>query len=141
MKVPHILFVLADDYGWNDIGYHANHSAQGYYNGANPSGEQTTNPAAGMMRTPTLDMLAAEGVKLESYYVQPLCSPTRSTIMTGRYASHTGIGPDVLVENVPFGVPGREVFIGEYLKKAGYKTHAVGKVSADDRQAGPVQPT
>jgi arylsulfatase A-like enzyme len=45
--------------------------------------------------------------------------------MTGRYASHTGIGPDVLVENVPFGVPGREVFMPAYLKKAGYKTHAV----------------
>ena len=81
-SVPHILFVLADDYGWNDIGYHANHSAQGYYNSANPSGEATTNEAAGMMRTPTLDTLAAEGVKLESYYVQPLCSPTRSTIVS-----------------------------------------------------------
>lgn len=41
-----------------------------------------------------------QGRKLESYYVQPLCSPTRTTIMTGRYAAHTGIGPDVLVENV-----------------------------------------
>lgn len=87
--VPHILFVLADDYGWNDIGYHANHTAQGYYNSANPSGNETTNPSAGMMRTPTLDRLAAEGRKLEGYYVQPLCSPTRSTIMTGRLVSYS----------------------------------------------------
>ena len=57
-----------------------------------------------MMRTPHLDRLAAEGVKLESYYVQPLCTPTRATIMTGRYPSHTGMGPDVIVENVPYGV-------------------------------------
>lgn len=78
------------------------------------------------MRTPTLDQLAYEGRKLEGYYVQPLCSPTRSTIMTGRYPSHSGIGPDVLVENVPYGTPAREVFIAEYIKKAGYKTHAVG---------------
>ena len=44
-----------------DIGYHANHSAVGYYNGANPNGEPTTNAAAGMMQTPTLDQLASEG--------------------------------------------------------------------------------
>ena len=110
-----------------------------------------------------LDQLAHEGCKLESYYVQPLCSPTRSTstrycccwgwrcrclvlalllppraltvhspsllpsVMTGRYPSHTGMGPDVIVESVPYGVPGREVFVAEYLKKAGYMTHAVGK--------------
>ena len=124
---PHILFLLTDDYCWNDIGYHANHSAVGYYNGANPSGEPTTSAAAGMMRTPHLDGLAAEGRKLESYYVQPLCSPTRSALMTGRYPSHTGIGPDVLVENVPYGVPARETFVAEVLKQAGYATHAVGK--------------
>ena len=120
------MLASSTDYGWNDIGYHANHSAVGYFNSANPSGEQTTNGAAGMMRTPTLDQLAHEGRKLESYYVQPLCSPTRSTIMTGRYPSHTGIGPDVLVENVPYGAPAREVFMAEYIKKVGYKTHAVG---------------
>ena len=50
---------------------------------------------AAALRSPTV-----QGRKLESYYVQPLCSPTRTTIMTGRYAAHTGIGPDVLVENV-----------------------------------------
>lgn len=49
--------------------------------------------------------------------------------MTGRYPSHTGIGPDVLVENVPYGMPAREKFVAEYLKDAGYKTHAIGKVS------------
>ena len=137
------------------------------------------------MRTPHLNHLAAEGCKLEGCewfawqrcspppccaptcrtlsradYVQPLCSPTRGTIMTGRYPSHTGIGPDVLVENVPYGetdtattpapvrnfvrlhryqqthrelrvclpgMPGREVFVAEYLKDAGYRTHAIGK--------------
>eukprot|EP00054_Salpingoeca_dolichothecata_P018758 m.115719 g.115719 ORF g.115719 m.115719 type:complete len:581 (+) comp22999_c0_seq2:358-2100(+) len=60
-------------------------------------------------------------------YVQPLCSPTRATIMTGRYASHTGIGPDVIVITDPYGLPAREKLLPEYLKQAGYATHAIGK--------------
>ena len=61
-RQPHILFILADDYGYNDIGYHGSE-----------------------IKTPELDKLAADGVKLENYYVQPICSPTRSQLMTGRY--------------------------------------------------------
>ena len=114
--------VVADDFGWNDIGYHQN-----AVSGANPEGLPTTSLAAGLMRTPTLDRLASEGVKLESYYVQPLCSPTRSTIMTGRYPHHTGIGPDVIEVDHPYGVPAREVFLPELLRRAGYACHAVGK--------------
>ena len=63
---PHIVFILADDLGYNDIGYHA---VQGM----------------SAVRTPHLDALAADGVKLENYYVQPICSPSRSVFMTGRY--------------------------------------------------------
>ena len=61
-KQPNILFILADDYGWHDIGYH--------------------NSA---FKTPVLDKLASDGVKLERYYVQPICTPTRSQLLTGRY--------------------------------------------------------
>ena len=61
-KPPNILIIVADDYGWNDIGYHGSE-----------------------IKTPQLDKLASEGVKLESYYVQPVCTPTRSQLMTGRY--------------------------------------------------------
>lgn len=59
---PHILFVLADDFGYNDIGYHGSE-----------------------IKTPNLDKLAGEGVKLENYYVQPICTPTRSQLLSGRY--------------------------------------------------------
>ena len=59
---PNILLVVADDYGWHDIGYHGS-----------------------VIKTPTLDKLAAEGVKLENYYVQPLCTPSRSQLLSGRY--------------------------------------------------------
>lgn len=59
---PHIVFVLADDFGWYDVGYHQSE-----------------------IRTPNLDKLSAGGVRLENYYVQPLCSPSRNQLMTGRY--------------------------------------------------------
>eukprot|EP00051_Salpingoeca_urceolata_P005611 m.74892 g.74892 ORF g.74892 m.74892 type:complete len:656 (+) comp14460_c0_seq2:182-2149(+) len=121
-KQPHILFVVADDLGYNDVGWHQNQRSS-----ANPQGLPTTSAAAGIMRTPNLDRLASESQKLENYYVQPLCSPTRSTIMTGRYPISTGIGPDVIVIDTPYGVPARERFLPEILSDAGYRTAAVGK--------------
>ena len=63
---PNIVFILADDYGYHDIGYH---------------GKQY----GGKIQTPVMDKLAAEGVILENYYVQPICSPTRAQLMSGRY--------------------------------------------------------
>ena len=78
-KKPHVLLILADDYGWNDVGYHTDPTAVGYHNSANLEGHPVTNAAAGIMKTPVIDRLASEGMKLENYYVQPLCSPTRST--------------------------------------------------------------
>ena len=61
-KPPHIVFVLVDDMGWDDVGYHGSE-----------------------IRTPHLDELAAGGVTLDQYYVQPICSPSRSQLLTGRY--------------------------------------------------------
>ncbi|KAK7230559.1 sulfuric ester hydrolase [Aureococcus anophagefferens] len=71
---PNLLFILLDDFGWNDAGYH---------NGGRPN--------EGWTSTPTLDRLAASGVKLESYYTAPICSPSRAQIMTGRYQIRVGI--------------------------------------------------
>ena len=76
IKSPHVLLVVADDYGWNDVGYHQ-------------SNETTNIP----LKTPTLDRLASEGRKLERYYVQPLCSPTRGTILTGKLQITVGAVP------------------------------------------------
>ena len=59
---PHIVVILADDFGWNDVGYHDSE-----------------------INTPNLDTLSAAGVRLENYYVQPLCTPSRNQLLTGRY--------------------------------------------------------
>eukprot|EP01060_Flectonema_neradi_P001712 TRINITY_DN11040_c0_g1_i1.p1 TRINITY_DN11040_c0_g1~~TRINITY_DN11040_c0_g1_i1.p1 ORF type:complete len:535 (+),score=111.64 TRINITY_DN11040_c0_g1_i1:62-1666(+) len=118
-NLPHIVFILADDYGWNDVGYHQNKPSS-----AQPNGGITTN---GYIPTPNIDHLCSQSVKLENYYVQPLCSPTRGTIMSGRYPSHTGIGPDVILPESPYGMPGDEVLLPQLLKDAGYSTHMVGK--------------
>lgn len=67
-KSPHIVLVVIDDLGWSDVGFQGS-----------------------VIHTPNINSLAAEGVILENYYVQPLCTPTRSTLMTGRYPIHTGI--------------------------------------------------
>jgi len=118
-KQPHILLVVADDYGYNDVGYHQNKASV-----ANPSGADTTT---NLILTPIIDQLASEGVKLTNYYVQPLCSPTRGTIMTGRYPSHTGIGPNVIKPTHPYALPKSESTMADTLKAAGYSTHMIGK--------------
>jgi arylsulfatase A-like enzyme len=79
-----------------------------------------------IIETPHMDKLAASGVKLESYYVQAVCSPTRAALMTGRYATHTGIHVP-LVDSAPGVLPNDEVLLPQLLKRAGYATHMVGK--------------
>ena len=64
---PHILLVVVDDLGWSDVGFHGS-----------------------KIETPNIDKLAAEGVVLDNYYVLPVCTPTRSALLTGRYPIHTG---------------------------------------------------
>jgi hypothetical protein len=103
---PHIVLVLADDLGWNDVSFHT----QG----------------AGQIPTPNIDKLAVSGVRLNHYYVQPVCSPTRSCILSGRHVIHSGIYS-------PFGhgtvgaLSKTFTLLPEYFKRAGYFTKMVGK--------------
>ena len=117
---PHILLLVVDDYGWNDLGIHQNTTSA-----PNPLGLPTTSYTSPV--TPKLDQLAREGVRLEMYYVQPVCSPTRGAINTGRYPSHTGIGPAVISPTEAYGMPKEETFLAQLMKDAGYATAAIGK--------------
>ena len=101
---PNIVFILADDLGWKDVGYHG-----------------------GSIKTPNIDKLAAEGTRLEQFYVQPVCSPTRSSLMTGRYPMRYGLQVGVVRPWANYGLPLEERTLAQGLKEAGYATAICGK--------------
>ncbi|MEP7366681.1 MAG: arylsulfatase [Acidobacteriota bacterium] len=101
---PNVVIFLADDLGWNDVGYHGSE-----------------------IETPNIDRLAAEGTQLDRFYSFPLCSPTRSALMTGRYPLRLGLGYTVVRPWVPFGLPLTERTIADYFQEAGYETAMTGK--------------
>ena len=111
---PHFVFFLVDDYGFGDVGYHSDM----YGRDPAPKNWNQTGGANRMM-TPNLDKLSAAGVRLENYYIQPVCSPTRATLLTGRYVFHHGV-------HVPFidssrsTLPLNETTLAERLQSAGY---------------------
>ena len=101
---PNILMFVIDDLGWNDLSYKGSD-----------------------IKTPTIDKFANEGIRLQQYYVQRVCSPTRSAIMAGRYPYHMGLDRRVIENGRPFGLPLNQTTIANELKKGGYSTHCVGK--------------
>ena len=100
---PNIVVILADDLGWNDVGYHGSE-----------------------IRTPNLDELAANGVVLSQYRAQPTCSPTRAALMTGKSPQSMGVYRQ-FAKNATQGLPAEERTIANYLSEAGYQTWLVGK--------------
>jgi arylsulfatase/arylsulfatase A len=102
---PNVVLILADDLGWQDVGVYG---ATGF-------------------ATPSLDRMAAEGMRFTSFYApNAACSPTRAAIMTGSYAPRVGI-PEVLSPRSRRGLGPAEVTIAELLREQGYATIAVGK--------------
>ena len=101
---PHVVFLLADDLGWRDVGYHGS-----------------------KIKTPNIDRLAMAGVRLEQFYVQPLCSPTRAALLTGRYPLRYGLQCGVVRPWAQYGLPLDERTLPQALKAAGYATAIVGK--------------
>eukprot|EP00038_Savillea_parva_P008510 m.177434 g.177434 ORF g.177434 m.177434 type:complete len:563 (+) comp14347_c0_seq1:1-1689(+) len=103
---PNFMFILADDLGYNEMGF--------------------MNGTRGLI-TPNLDALANTGVILKNYYVQPICSPTRSALMTGRYTIRLGTQTNVIFWDTPWGVPLNETYLPQNLQAVGYKTAMFGK--------------
>ena len=101
---PNILMIVMDDLGWNDTSYKGSD-----------------------IPTPTIDKLANEGIRLQQYYVQQLCTPTRSAIMTGRYPYYLGLANGVILAGQPYGMPLNQTTLANELKRGGYATHIVGK--------------
>ncbi|MFM8214458.1 MAG: sulfatase-like hydrolase/transferase, partial [Pirellula sp.] len=95
---------LADDLGWKDVGWHGSE-----------------------IPTPNLDRLAGAGAQLDFFYVQPVCSPTRAALMTGRYPMRHGLQVGVVRPWAQYGLPLEEQTLAQGLQSAGYATAIVGK--------------
>ncbi len=101
---PNIVYIVADDLGWKDVGFHGSD-----------------------IKTPNLDKLAATGAELEQFYTQPLCTPSRAALMTGRYPFRYGLQTAVILGGHTYGLPTDEWLLPQALKEAGYHTAIVGK--------------
>lgn len=101
---PNILFILSDDQGWGDVGFHGSE-----------------------IKTPNIDRLAAAGVQLDQFYVQPLCSPTRASLLTGRYSIRYGLHIGVVRPFAQYGLPLDERTLAQALHDVGYETAITGK--------------
>ena len=126
-RQPNILFIMADDLGWNDVSWN--------------------NPA---MTTPTLEKLASEGIRLDQAYSQQVrkfwrrvpptgsqnvtvirnfqvCTPSRAAFLTGKYPFHIGRQKRALKPLQPTGLALNLTTMADELRRLGYSTHMVGK--------------
>ena len=101
---PNVVLIVADDLGWADVGFHG-----------------------GPIDTPSIDRLAAEGVRLERFYATPICSPTRAALMTGRDPMRLGVAYATIMPWSNVGIHPDERFMAQAFKEAGYQTAAIGK--------------
>ena len=108
---PHIVYMLADNIGYGGLGFLRSRSPAG------PSPE---------VQTPHLDGLAASGVILERLYSYEFCSPSRSSLLSGRLPQHVNIHNDDQTRPGA-GIPAQMATIPSKLRGAGYRTHHLGK--------------
>ena len=116
---PNIVYIVADDLGWKDVGF----------NGATD------------IKTPNLDKLAETGARLEQFYAQPMCTPTRAALLTGRYPNRYGLQTLVIPSVSTYGLATDEWLLPQALKEVGYQTAIIGKwhLGHGDRKYWPRQ--
>ncbi len=103
-RPPNIVFIYADDLGYGDLGVYGS-----------------------KIRTPNLDRMASEGVRFTQFYsANPVCSPSRAALLTGRYPTRTGV-ERVLFPRDTTGLAPSETTIAQMLKPSGYRTMCIGK--------------
>ena len=105
-RKPNFIIILTDDQGYNDVGCFGSPN----------------------IKTPRLDQMAKEGVRLTNFYAQTVCGPSRGALMTGRYPVKIGDGWTTREE---------EMTIAEELKKQGYSTGCIGKWDMSRRKVVP----
>ncbi|KAI9032980.1 alkaline-phosphatase-like protein [Hyaloraphidium curvatum] len=115
-RPPNVLLINCDDLGWGDLGCYGSR----------------------LNATPTLDRLAAEGLRMDAFYAaSPVCSPSRGALLTGRYPPRFGFGSfenlPVLFPAMPVGLAPTEVSIAKVLSGAGYATCMIGKWHCGDQ--------
>ncbi len=110
-KQPNVIIIITDDQGYGDLGFHGNPH----------------------VKTPVLDGFAKESVRFNNFYVSPVCAPTRSSLMTGRYSLRTGVRDTY---NGGATMASNEVTVAEMLKQADYKTGIFGKWHLGDNYPG-----
>lgn len=98
---PNVIFILSDDQGWADIGYHDSE-----------------------IKTPNLDRLAEEGTRLHQHYAYPTCSPTRVALLSGRFPSRFGAHTPLASTTE---MKGSDARLPQELQQLGYSTHISGK--------------
>lgn len=99
---PNILFIVSDDLGFNDVQFHGS----------------TQIP------TPSIDRIAAEGITLNNYHVQPVCTPSRATFMSGRHVIHTGIYMP-FEQGTALRLSLNYTLLPQYMRGLGYQTAMV----------------
>ncbi|CAG5102401.1 Oidioi.mRNA.OKI2018_I69.chr1.g283.t1.cds [Oikopleura dioica] len=103
-KKPHVIFILIDDLGFDDLGY------------VNPD-----------VKSPNIDYLAKNALHIDKYYNQPSCTPSRAALMTGRYNIRYGLQSGVIKPDEPEAIPLSETLLPEAFKQCGYQTSMHGK--------------
>jgi arylsulfatase len=106
-KPPNIFYILIDDIGFGDLGSETLNAIRGY-------------------KTPAINEVAREGMRMARMYTEPSCTPTRVAFMTGRQPHRNGMG-NTSVDISGFGLAGQEVTLAEILSDAGYNTVHIGK--------------